>query len=273
MKTYIIAEIGINHNGSIDLAKQLIDHAALAGCDAVKFQKRHPDYCVPEHQKTQRRSTPWGEMSYLDYKWRLEFDRAQYDDLWDHTNECGVDMFWSVWDEPSLKFVQKYPTRYTKIPSAMCTNLELIQSAKHSGDHIILSTGMSTLEEIEQAVALFEPGDELTLMHTRSEYPAQPQDLCMDTITWLSKFGYPVGYSSHDDGVWPAAATPYLGATMIEKHFTYDKTAWGTDHRASLDFSEMKKFVEAVRMIDSTRGERSYLTHGELLNRKKMGKL
>lgn len=270
--TYIIAEIGINHNGSIERARHLIEAAKACGCDAVKFQKRNPDVCVPDHQKKVERDTPWGRMTYLDYKWRMEFDRGQYDELWEYAKQCDVDMFWSVWDEPSLEFVQKYPTRYTKIPSAMCTNLDLVRATERTGDHVILSTGMSTLEEIEEAVSAFGDTSRLTLMHSRSEYPAERSTLKMDTLTWLQGLGVQVGYSSHEPGIWPAAATPYLGAAMIEKHFTWDKTAWGTDHKASLDIGEMQQFVQAVRMIDSTRGVKTWMTHGELLNRKKMVK-
>lgn len=274
MQTYIIAEIGINHNGNIDMARHLIRAAREVGCDAVKFQKRHPDYCVPEHQKSVMRDTPWGRMSYLDYKWRIEFDRDQYDELWAYAQECEIDMFWSVWDEPSLEFVQKYPTKYTKIPSAMCTDLRLIELAKRTANTIILSTGMSTPEEIEAAMNIFaDDPDQLVVMHTRSEYPAQLDNLALDTIRQFADQGIRVGYSSHDPGIYPAAATPYLGASMIEKHFTWNKEAWGTDQRTSLDIGEMRQFVQAVRMVDSTRGVRSWITKGEMANRKKMGKL
>ena len=147
-KTYIIAEIGINHNGSLDTAKKLIDVAAVAGCDAVKFQKRNPDICVPEHQKQKIRETPWGNIPYIDYKYKVEFEKEEYDEIDRYCKERGIEWSASPWDLDSLNFLDQYDIPFIKIPSAMLTNEELIKKSAQTGKKIILSTGMSTMEEV-----------------------------------------------------------------------------------------------------------------------------
>ena len=171
MKTKIIGEIGINHNGDIDLCKEIIDVAVVAGCDYVKFQKRNPDVCVPEEQKSKMRDTPWGEMTYLEYKWRVEFGETEYDEIDKYCKEKGIGWFASVWDTDSVDFMSKYNS-ITKIPSALITNDELIKYAREKFGYLIISTGMSTEEEIEHCVEVCNPD---VIMHTNSTYPSPVQ--------------------------------------------------------------------------------------------------
>ena len=171
MQTYIIAEIGINHNGSLETAKQLIDLAAVAGCNAVKFQKRNPDVCVPEHQKTVMRETPWGTMTYLDYKYRMEFEKEEYDEIDVYCRAKGIEWSASPWDLDSLNFLMTYDIPWIKIPSAMITNEKLMRASAATGKKIIFSTGMSTYEEIDQAIELLQ-GSETLMLHCNSSYPA-----------------------------------------------------------------------------------------------------
>jgi N-acetylneuraminate synthase len=154
--TYIIAEIGINHNGDLNIAKRLIDIAAVAGCDAVKFQKRNPDVCVPEHQKGVMRETPWGTMTYLDYKYKVEFEKEEYDEIDSYCREKGIAWSASPWDLDSLNFLNQYDLPFIKIPSAMLTNDELLKAAVNTGKKIILSVGMSTEEEIDNEVEILK---------------------------------------------------------------------------------------------------------------------
>ena len=185
-KTYIIAEIGINHNGEMDIAKKLIDIAVVAGCDAVKFQKRNPDVCVPEHQKGVMRKTPWGEMTYLEYKYRMEFDKSQYDEIDQYCKEKQIAWSASPWDLDSLEFLQQYDVPFIKIPSAMITNEELMKATAKCGKRVIISTGMSTEEEIDQAVEWMK-GTDLAILHCNSTYPAPLEDLNLSYISVLKE--------------------------------------------------------------------------------------
>ena len=178
MKTYIIAEIGINHNGSIDTAKRLIDIAALSGCDAVKFQKRNPDVCVPEHQKNIPRDTPWGTMSYLDYKYRMEFGKEEYDIIDEYCKTKDIAWSASPWDMDSLAFLEQYDIPFIKMPSAMLTHEELMRGCARTGKKVIFSTGMSTIEEIDKAVEWVREEDcEFALLHCNSTYPTPFKDI------------------------------------------------------------------------------------------------
>ena len=186
-RTHIIAEIGINHNGDLDVAKKLIDVAVLSGCDSVKFQKRNPDVCVPEHQKSVMRDTPWGRITYLAYKHIVEFGKEEYDEIDRYCKEKGIQWSASPWDMDSLEFLSKYDIPYIKIPSAMLTNDKLLKGAKLTGKKVILSTGMSTEEEIEKCVEICNPD---VIMHTNSTYPCPEEDLNLRYIEWL-KNKYP----------------------------------------------------------------------------------
>lgn len=256
-KTYIIAEIGINHNGDLNIAKRLIDIAALSGCDAVKFQKRNPAVCVPEHQKNIMRETPWGTMTYLDYKYRVEFKKAEYDEIDCYCAEKGIKWSASPWDIDSLQFLQQYDLPFIKLPSAMLTNNELVEACAKSGKKLILSTGMSTEEEIDTAVALIRKHTEnFAILHCNSTYPAPIAELNLSTIATLkNKYKCEVGYSGHEFRIGTTVAAVYLGATILERHITLDRTMWGTDHLSSVEPQGLIKLVKGVRELEEAYGD------------------
>lgn len=272
-KTYIIAEIGINHNGSMEIAKRLIDVAAVAGCDAVKFQKRNPDVCVPEHQKSVMRETPWGTMSYLDYKHKVEFEKEEYDEIDRYCKERGIEWSASPWDLDSLNFLDQYDIPFIKIPSAMLTNKELIEKSAQTGKKIILSTGMSTMEEVNQAVVwLLSEQADFALLHCNSAYPAPLEDLNLSCIKTLKDtYKCEVGYSGHEFRLGTTVAAVYLGATILERHITLDRTMWGSDHLSSVEPQGLIKLVSGVRELELAYGDGvKKVTPGELPSRKKL---
>jgi len=250
MKIKIIGEIGINHNGDLEICKKIIDSAVLAGCDYVKFQKRNPDVCVPEHQKSIIKNTPWGKMTYLDYKYKVEFGKKEYDEIDRYCKEKGIGWFASVWDKDSVDFMVNYGNT-TKIPSALITNKELIEYAREKFDSLIISTGMSTEDEIETAVLNCNPD---VIMHTNSTYPSPIEELNLEYIHWLKKFGTEVGYSGHEYGLVTTFATIPMGVTWIERHITLDRTMWGSDQVASVEPSGLFKLVKGVRDIEKALG-------------------
>jgi N-acetylneuraminate synthase len=258
-KTYIIAEIGINHNGCLDTAKRLIDIAAASGCDAVKFQKRNPDVCVPEHQKSVVRDTPWGRMTYLEYKHKVEFWEKEYDIIDKYCKQQGIAWSASPWDLDSLEFLLRYDVPFIKIPSAMLTNLELIKASVKSGKKVILSTGMSTEEEIHEAICVLEPGPEMydyAILHCNSTYPAPIDELNLSCIkTMKEKYACEVGYSGHEFRLGTSVAAVYLGATIIERHITLDRTMWGSDHLSSLEPQGLFKLVSGIRELEQAFGD------------------
>ena len=271
--TYIIAEIGINHNGSLEAAKKLIDVAAVAGCNAVKFQKRNPDVCVPEHQKSVMRDTPWGKMTYLDYKYKVEFEKREYDIIDEYCRQKNIAWSASPWDLDSLDFLMGYDIPFIKIPSAMITNEELMRASAATGKKIIFSTGMSTLEEIDQAVQwMNEENTPFSLLHCNSTYPAPLEDLNLSCIPVLKeKYQCEVGYSGHEFRLGTTVAAVYLGATILERHITLDRTMWGSDHLASVEPQGLIKLVRGVRELESAYGDgRKRVTEGELPIRKKL---
>jgi N-acetylneuraminate synthase len=272
-KTYIIAEIGINHNGSLETAKQLIDIAAVAGCDAVKFQKRNPDVCVPEHQKHIMRQTPWGEMTYLQYKYRVEFEKEEYDEIDRYCREKGIAWSASPWDMDSLKFLEQYEIPFIKVPSAMITNEPLMRGCAKTGMKVIFSSGMSTLDETDQAVEwMRDEGAEFALLHCNSTYPAPIEDLNLRCIQTLhSRYDCEVGYSGHEFRLGTTVASVYLGATILERHITLDRTMWGSDHLASVEPQGLIKLVKGVRELEAALGDGvKRVTEGELPVRKKL---
>lgn len=255
-KTYIIAEIGINHNGHMNIAKKLIDIAAVAGCDAVKFQKRNPDVCVPEHQKNVMRDTPWGQMTYLEYKHRVEFGKEQYDEIDAYCKEKEIDWSASPWDLDSLDFLNGYDIPFIKIPSAMLTNDELLKESVKTGKKIILSVGMSTEKEIDHAVNILKGAKEFALLHCNSTYPAPIEELNLSAIQTLKqKYGCEVGYSGHEFRLGTSVASIYLGASIIERHITLDRTMWGTDHMSSVEPQGLIKLVKGVRELEQAYGD------------------
>ncbi|MEV0389467.1 N-acetylneuraminate synthase family protein [Nonomuraea sp. NPDC050643] len=252
---YVIGEIGINHNGDLDLARQLIDVAAEAGCQAVKFQKRTPAICVPEEQKGQIRQTPWGEMTYLEYKERTEFGRDEYRQIAKYCDERGLHWFASPWDVPSVEFLEEMDVLVHKVASASVADHELLRVLAATGKPIILSTGMSTLSEIDQAVEILGTG-KLIMMHATSTYPLPPEEANLRTITTLKeRYGVPVGYSGHERGLQISLAAVTLGAVCVERHITLDRTMWGSDHAASLEPSGLEHLVRDIRIIEQAMGD------------------
>ena len=255
-KTYIIAEIGINHNGDLDIAKKLIDVAKSTGCDSVKFQKRNPDVCVPEHQKGVMRDTPWGRMSYIEYKHKIEFGKDEYDEIDNYCKDKKISWTASPWDLDSLHFLTDYDLPFVKIPSALLTDYELIRESSKNFDEIILSTGMSTMEEIDEAVKEIDDDCNYALLHCNSTYPAPIEDLNLSCIKTLKdKYNCRVGYSGHEYGLTTTIASLCFGATIIERHITLDKSMWGTDQMSSVEPHGLIKLVRGVRELEAAIGD------------------
>jgi N-acetylneuraminate synthase len=270
-RTYIIAEIGINHNGSLDVAKKLIDVAVVSGCDAVKFQKRNPDVCVPEHQKQVLRDTPWGKMTYLEYKYKVEFEKEEYDEIDMYCKNKGIQWSASPWDLDSLNFLMEYDVPWLKIPSAMITNEKLMKACAATKKKVIFSTGMSTYEEIDQAVEWLSSSETL-MLHCNSTYPAPLKDLNLKCIQTLKeRYNCEVGYSGHEFRLGTSVAAVYLGATCIERHITLDRTMWGSDHLSSVEPQGLIKMVRGIRELEEAYGDGiKRVTDGELKPRKKL---
>ncbi|MGI6740994.1 MAG: N-acetylneuraminate synthase family protein [Brevefilum sp.] len=253
--TYIIAEIGINHNGDVQGAKDLIKAGYEAGVDAVKFQKRTPEICVPEHQKNQMRDTPWGYITYLQYRYEVEFTQEDYEEIDAYCKELGIDWMASSWDIPSLEFIDKFAPPAHKVPSALLTDHELLRAMKQTGRPIILSTGMSTMEEIEQAVETLEM-DNLIICHTTSSYPCPPDELNLKMIpTLMEKFPCPIGYSGHEVGLIPSAVAVAMGASLVERHVTLDRAMWGSDQAASIEPQGVRTLVKYIRVTEKALGD------------------
>jgi N-acetylneuraminate synthase len=253
--TYVVAEIGINHNGDLDIARHLIDAAAHAGVDAVKFQKRTPELCVPSNQRDLKRETPWGYISYLEYREKVEFSQADFQAIDRHCRDREVDWFASVWDEPSVDFMEAFQPIAYKIPSAALTDGSLLRHVRSKGRPIILSTGMSTMEEIERAVKALGT-DHLLLMHATSTYPCEPEELNLKMIgTLRDRFACPVGYSGHEVGLIPTVVAVGLGACLVERHITLDRAMWGSDQAASVEPSGFERLVKYVRVTEASLGD------------------
>lgn len=252
---YIIAEIGINHNGDIEIAKQLMDVAVETGCDAVKFQKRTPEICVPEEQKSIPRETPWGSMTYFEYKKRIEFEQPEFEQIDAYAKKIGIDWFASPWDVPSVDFLEGFNVPCQKIASACLTDSELLTAVNKTKTTTILSTGMSSIEEIDKAVSLLN-NVPLAIAQATSTYPAEASELNLRAIqTFADKYKVPVGYSGHERGLQVTIAAVALGATFIERHITLDRSMWGTDHSASLEPEGIKKLVRDIRIIELALGD------------------
>ncbi len=252
---YIVAEIGINHNGDIDNAKSLIDAAVMAGCDAVKFQKRTPEICVPAEQRDQMRRTPWGYISYMDYRYKVEFGIDEYAEIDKYCQERGIAWFASCWDEPSVDFVEQFSPPCYKIPSAVLTDAELLKYHRSTGRLIVLSTGMSTLDQIKSAVDLLGQ-ENLILLHCNGTYPCPPDQLNLRTITTLSNmFDCPIGYSGHEVGLPTTLAAVTLHACFIERHITLDRAMWGSDQAASVEPQGFDRLVKYIRTVETSLGD------------------
>ena len=245
----IIAEIGINHNGDIDICKRMMQKSKEAGVDYVKIQKRTPSICVPVEQREKMKETPWGTMTYLEYKERLEFNEEQISELFDYAKSIGVEFFASVWDIPSVDLMCKYTT-IGKIPSALITDLELCAYARGKFETFMISTGMSTEEEIEQCVDICNPD---IIMHTNSCYPAKPEELNLNYILWL-KQKYPtkkIYWSGHEFGLVTTFAACGIGIDGLERHICFSHNDWGSDQSASIEIEPgLFKLVKGVRDIE-----------------------
>ncbi len=249
MAITLVAEIGINHNGYLDRAKLLIDHAVDAGFDFVKFQKRTPALCVPEKQKNTMKETPWGQMKYIDYRERLEFGFLEYESIKEYCEKKNIEWFASAWDIPSAQFLRRLGRKIIKIPSAKLTDIDLIKYCREKFPWLIISTGMSTEAEIQKAYVEGQPN---VIMHSVSIYPTKVEDSMLNYIRWL-KNKYPVneiGYSGHEEGTDLSVAAVACGATWIERHITLDKNSWGSDQLMSLEYSDMRELVKKIRMVE-----------------------
>jgi N-acetylneuraminate synthase len=253
---YVIAEIGINHNGSIDIAKKLIDGAVEAGCDAVKFQKRTPEICVPKDQWNKLRETPWGQMTYIDYKRKIEFGIEEYAEIDMYCNQKGIDWFASCWDQPSVDFIEQFDPVLYKMASASLTDHALLEKVKATGKPIMLSTGMSTLDEIKDAID-FLGTDNLLIAHSTSSYPCPPTELNLRMINTLQQMYpmNPIGYSGHETGLATTLAAVSIGACFVERHYTLDRAMWGSDHAASVETGGMIRLMKDIRDIETAFGD------------------
>lgn len=252
--TFIIAEIGINHNGSLEVAKQLIDAAVDVGCDAVKFQKRTPDLVVPVDQRQVVRETPWGFMTYLEYRHRIEFSDDDYAEIDQYCKEKGIIWFASCWDEVAADFIEHFNPSCYKIASASLTDDNLLAHTAAKCRPIILSTGMSTMMQIQHAVALLDPNN-LLIAHTTSCYPCKNEELNLRMIQTLeNSFANPIGYSGHELGLQTTYAAVVLGASFIERHITLDRAMWGSDQAASIEPHGFRRLVRDIRVIESALG-------------------
>jgi N-acetylneuraminate synthase len=253
---YVIAEIGINHNGSLDIAKKLIDEAVLAGCDAVKFQKRTPELCTPKDQWHLERDTPWGRMSYINYRHMIELGFDEYTVIDAYCQEKGIDWFVSCWDEVAVDFMEQFNPGIYKFASASLTDHDLIAKVKQTGRPYILSTGMSTMDEIREAIDKFGT-DNLMVAHSTSAYPCPPQELNLRMIETLMDLypDTPIGYSGHETGLATTVAAVAIGARFVERHFTLDRAMWGSDHAASVEPQGMQKLVRDIRDVELALGD------------------
>jgi N-acetylneuraminate synthase len=253
---FIIAEIGINHNGSLEIAKKLIEGAKAAGCDAVKFQKRTPEICVPKDQWNIERDTPWGRMTYIDYRYKVEFTKEDYSEIDKFCKEKNIFWFASCWDEAAVDFIEQFDVPIYKTSSASLTDTNLLLKHKNIHKPTIVSTGMSTMEEIEAAEKLFEKKN-ILIAHSTSSYPCPNEELNLKMITTLrNKYPeIPIGYSGHKTGLAPTWAAVSLGANFVERHITLDRAMWGSDQAASVEVDGFHRLVRNIRDIEIALGD------------------
>jgi N-acetylneuraminate synthase len=253
---FVIAEIGINHNGSLELARKLIDGAVLSGADAVKFQKRTPELCVPRDQWELQRDTPWGRMTYIEYRRKVEFGEREYAAVDRHCRERGILWFASCWDEQAVDFMERFDPPCYKAASASLTDLELLRRKKATGRPLIVSTGMSTLAEIDEAVATVGR-DQLLVAHATSTYPCPVTELNLRVMAALRRHypECPIGYSGHEVGLATTWAAVALGATFVERHITLDRAMWGSDQAASVEIGGFMRLVANIRDIERSLGD------------------
>jgi N-acetylneuraminate synthase len=253
---FVIAEIGINHNGSVEIARKMIDGAVKAGCDAVKFQKRTPEICVPKDQWDMERDTPWGRMTYIEYRHKVEFNHDEFEEIADYCRKKKITWFASCWDEEAVEFIETFNPPVYKFASASLTDDDLLLKHKTLNKPLIMSTGMSTLEEIENAVELFGT-ENLLLAHSTSAYPCKNEELNLKMIPLLKdKYpDVPIGYSGHEVGLSPTWAAVAIGASFIERHITLDRAMWGTDQAASVEIVGLERLISNIRDIELALGD------------------
>lgn len=252
---YLVAEIGVNHNGSVETAKELMQQAAHAGVDAVKFQKRTPELCVPKDQWEIMRETPWGYISYIEYRRKMEFGREEYAEISAYARTLDIDWFASAWDEQSVAFLEEFNPIAYKVPSASLTDHALLRCMRDTGRPVILSTGMSTMEQIRVGVQQLEM-DRLVICHATSTYPCDPHELNLHMIETLrAEFPCPIGYSGHEVGLITSVVAVALGACMVERHITLDRAMWGSDQAASVEPGGFERMVKYIRVTEQSLGD------------------
>lgn len=253
---FIIAEIGINHNGSLAQAKKLIDGAVFAGCDAVKFQKRTPELCVPYEQWHIERDTPWGRLSYIDYKHKIEFGVDEFAAIDDYCRDRDIIWFASCWDEPSVELIEVFNPPLYKAASASLTDTNLLRKMQATGKPLMLSTGMSTMDEVVTAVATLDATN-LLIAHSTSAYPCPVENINLRMLLTLRQTfpNVPIGYSGHEVGLAPTWASVALGATFVERHITLDRAMWGSDQAASVEIMGLHNLVRNIRDIERALGD------------------
>lgn len=254
--TFVIAEIGINHNGDLTIAKKLVDGAVLAGCQAVKFQKRTVEKVYLQEFLDQFRDSPWGK-TQRDQKNGLEFGKAEYDEIDRYCRERGIEWFASAWDTDAQLFLRQYDFKYNKIASAMLTRLDFLDLVASEGRHTFVSTGMSTISEVDRAVEVFRRNKcSFELMHSNSSYPAKKDQVNLRAMhTLRERYGVDVGYSGHEQGRVVSLAAAAMGATSLERHITLDSAMYGSDQAASLTTKELMRLVEDIRTVERARGD------------------
>jgi len=253
---FVIAELGINHNGSLDIAKKLIEGAKAAGCNAVKFQKRTPEICVPKDQWDNERDTPWGRMTYIDYRHKVEFTKDDYSAINKFCKEKGIIWFASCWDEEAVDFIEQFDVPIYKTASASLTDKVLLLKLQKLNKPLIISTGMSTIEEIEEAEKIFNKKN-ILIAHATSSYPCSNDELNLKMITTLrGKYpSIPIGYSGHETGLSPTWAAVALGANFVERHITLDRAMWGSDQAASVEVNGFHRLVRNIRDVETALGD------------------
>jgi N-acetylneuraminate synthase len=252
---FVVGEIGLNHVGDINICKRIIDMAVRSGCDAIKFQKRVPEKCVPENHKNVVRETPWGLMTYLDYRKKIEFGEPEYKEIDEYCKKKGIIWFASAWDVESVEFLENFNVPCYKIPSPSLTDKELLLKIKSTGKPRILSTGMSKLEQIKDAVE-FLGEQNLIILHCNSSYPASEKELNLNVIKELRKnFNCPIGYSGHEVGVFPSIVAMATGACIVERHITIDRSLYGGDQAASLEERGISIICREAKLIREYLGD------------------
>ncbi len=268
-KTFFIAEIGINHNASLKIAKKLIQSAKFAGCDAIKFQKRNPLKCVPKDQWSKVRRTPWGKMTYIDYKKKMEFSKKEYVELIKYCKKIEIKWFASCWDEDSVDFMENLNVPIYKVASASLTDINLLKRIKKTKKPVIISTGMSNLTQIKKAFNIYK--NEIAVLHCNSSYPSENKKLNLLFISKLKKI-FPraiIGYSGHEMGLSTSLAAVVLGAKIIERHITLDKTMWGTDQKSSIEPLGFARLIRDTRSIEDALGESKKIVYKEEIEMQK----